>query len=227
MAKAKTAAEVNPEVSRVTIEPLKMALAEFQIKGKTPYMQLQFSEKSRNKMMASQAAGEKAKSKKARAERDFADDYKNAKHVSTEGWHGIPATALKSAMVSACRLCGVPMTRAKLLLHVQADGYDVKSLDQLIKIEGTPEIDIRPVKNANGSTDLRVRALWKEWSAIVRVEYDSGCISVEDVLQLLYRAGRQVGIGEGRPDSKKSTGLGLGLFDVEVAGAEKAKRRAA
>jgi len=32
---------------------------------------------------------------------------------------------------------------------------------------------------------------------------------------LLARAGLQVGIGEGRPDSKNSAGMGWGLFQIE------------
>jgi len=31
---------------------------------------------------------------------------------------------------------------------------------------------------------------------------------------LLARVGMQVGIGEGRPDSKNSAGMGWGLFEV-------------
>lgn len=37
------------------------------------------------------------------------------------------------------------------------------------------------------------------------------------MVNLLSRAGLQVGIGEGRPDSKKSAGMGYGLFTVDVA----------
>ena len=41
-------------------------------------------------------------------------------------------------------------------------------------------------------------------------------ISLEDVVNLMVRVGLQVGIGEGRPSSKKSNGIGWGLFDVEM-----------
>jgi hypothetical protein len=37
----------------------------------------------------------------------------------------------------------------------------------------------------------------------------------EHVAALLQRAGMQVGIGEGRPDSKRSVGQGWGLFTVK------------
>ena len=37
----------------------------------------------------------------------------------------------------------------------------------------------------------------------------------QDVTNLLMRVGQQVGIGEGRPDSKNSAGMGWGTFNVE------------
>jgi hypothetical protein len=36
----------------------------------------------------------------------------------------------------------------------------------------------------------------------------------EDVANLMARVGMQVGIGEGRPDSKNSAGMGWGLFKI-------------
>jgi hypothetical protein len=50
----------------------------------------------------------------------------------------------------------------------------------------------------------------------LRIRFDMEQFSPDDVTNLLIRAGRQVGIGEGRPDSRDSNGLGYGLFDVEV-----------
>lgn len=207
------------DLSRVSILPLQERMVAFKLTGTSGYLQLAFSEKAKHTMMRRQELGEKAKSKKVREARDWDEDYKQCQHFSMEGWNGIPAGAIKAAMVSACRLAGVPMTRAKLLVQVEPDGFDRVSGEPLIRIYGEPERHIAPVRNATGVADIRVRAFWREWHAIVRVGYDAGCISGEDVLALLYRAGRQVGIGEGRPDSKKSTGMGLGKFDVSIADA--------
>lgn len=208
---------------KVSIAPLQLRIATFEINGTAPYLQLKFSQKAKNKIYETQKLGEKAKSRKTRVERDFEEDYKHCMHVSEDGWYGIPATAFKCAMVSACRLAGIPMTRAKLLVHVKADGLDAESQDPLVRIEGKPTMHVGHVRNANGSADLRVRGQWKEWSAVVRVEYDETCIDQEDVLQLMYRAGRQVGIGEGRPDSKKSCGMGFGVFDAIIAAGQKSR----
>jgi hypothetical protein len=37
-----------------------------------------------------------------------------------------------------------------------------------------------------------------------------------DIVNLLARMGEQVGIGEGRADSRNSAGLGFGAFKVET-----------
>jgi hypothetical protein len=38
--------------------------------------------------------------------------------------------------------------------------------------------------------------------------------SLDDISNLLMRVGLQVGLGEGRPDSKKSAGMGWGTFEI-------------
>ena len=54
--------------------------------------------------------------------------------------------------------------------------------------------------------------MWREWEAIVNLEYDADMIAERSVVNLLARMGRQVGIGEGRPFSKNSVGQGWGTF---------------
>ena len=54
----------------------------------------------------------------------------------------------------------------------------------------------------------------RKWSATVQVSFDGDQFTVAYVYNLLARAGMQVGIGEGRPDSKKSNGMGWGTFEV-------------
>ena len=70
------------------------------------------------------------------------------------------------------------------------------------------------VRNDNGVIDIRVRPMWRTWWADVTIEFDGDMISPESVVNLLDRAGRQVGIGEGRPFSKNSSGMGWGRFAV-------------
>ena len=56
--------------------------------------------------------------------------------------------------------------------------------------------------------------MYREWSALLRIRFDEGMLSETDMVNLISRVGIQVGIGEGRPFSKKSGGLGFGLFEI-------------
>lgn len=199
----------------VQIAAPKIQTIEFEIVGTAPYVQARFSGKAMQAMMAKHIAGSVAKGKKVREARDFDADYEFAKHVSVDGWCGIPAGAFRQAMISACRLVGFKMTLAKLSVFVEADGFDKIDGVPLIRLEGTPEKNTMAVRNATGVADIRVRPMWREWSAKVRVRYDADQFSIDDMSNLMARVGLQVGIGEGRPDSRESAGLGWGTFRIK------------
>jgi len=198
----------------VKISRPRLRTADVPIRGISPYVQHAFSEKQRKQMEDTQRAGQQAKGRKVRVPKDFDAVYEAAKHVSREGWLGIPAPAFRNAMISACRLVGIVMTRAKLSVFVEADGFDKNDGTPLVRIVGEPHIHQATVRNETGVADIRWRPMWDEWSAIVRVTWDEDQFSSTDVFNLMFRAGMQVGIGEGRPDSPNSNGLGWGRFEV-------------
>lgn len=199
----------------VTIKAPSIQTASFKIVGTAPYVQLRFSEKAMRTMMDKQKLGSQANKKKAKEARDFDEDFRQAQHVSTDGWPGIPASAFRNGLISACRLVGFKMTLAKLSLFVGEDGFDKVDAVPLVKIDGTPEPLIMHARNATGVCDIRVRAKFWPWSAELRVSFDADQFSTQDVANLLLRVGTQVGIGEGRPDSKMSAGMGWGTFSLE------------
>lgn len=220
--KLKTAATVEAikkaaGVRDVVIKPPKFETASITIRGTAPYVQHAFSQKAKNTMMETQQAGSQGRKGKTREAKDFDAAYKAATYFARgAGWCGIPASAFRNAMISACKTVGFKMTLGKLSLFVEADGFDAASGDPLVKItKGTPHMDIRPARNSNGSTDLRARPMWDEgWEARVRIRWDAEQFSAADVVNLLSRVGMQVGIGEGRADSKMSAGCGWGHFEV-------------
>jgi hypothetical protein len=123
-------------------------------------------------------------------------------------------------MMSACRLVGFQVVKAKLAVFVEADGMDKVDGTPLVKIEGEPEHVEHYVRNATGVVDIRVRAMWREWVVNLTVRYDADMFSLADVANLLARAGLQVGVGEGRPDGKRSAGMGWGMFRIDSEEAE-------
>lgn len=199
-------------MTTVTIKPANIQTAVFNIKGTAPLVQARFSKKG--ELMMKMAEGSSAKNKRERKARDYEQEMKDAMHISTEGWQGLPAPAFRSAMISACRLVGFKMTLAKLSVFVEHDGIDVMDGQPLIKFVGEPTLNTMHTRNATGVVDVRARPMWKEWSASVRIKYDADQFTVTDVTNLMQRVGMQVGIGEGRPDSRSSAGLGWGTFEL-------------
>lgn len=200
----------------IKIAPVKMGVLRFRLVGTSPYAQARFSKKAAEAMREKQESGQRATKGKARTARNFQSDFEEAQHLFPDGGHGIPAGAFRNAMISACRLVGFHMTLAKLTVFTLADGYDKVDGTPLVRItKGEPKMWIAPVSNATGVLDLRARPKWDEWQAVLTIQYDTDQFSASDVVNLLTRVGLQVGIGEGRNDSKRSCGLGLGCFRIE------------
>jgi hypothetical protein len=209
------ASKVSATPETLTVSAPSFQILEVKIIGATPYMQHAFPEKARKMIEEKHREGGPAKNKRTREARDFEAECEAAKHYAEEGWVGIPACAFRNAMISACRIVGFAMTKAKLSVFCLADGRDVADGRGLVRLFGTPEQTIQSVRNESGVVDLRSRPMWREWSAVIRIRYDSDQFKAQDVLNLIMRAGLQVGVGEGRPDSKDSAGLDMGLWNVE------------
>lgn len=210
------AAKGKEKENRVTIPPPNMKIGEFHIRGTSPLVQHAWSIKIYKKMKEKQEKGESGKNQRKREPKDFMECYEEAKHISTDGWAGIPATAFRNALISACRVSGYVMSRAKLSLFVLADGFDRKDAMPLVKItKGKARYFETTARLDSGNPDVRVRPMFDPgWEANVRVRWDDDQFKVHDVANLLMRAGVQVGIQEGRPDSKKSCGVGWGCFEL-------------
>jgi len=193
----------------------KMREKSFKIRGTVPYVSHKFATSSKQKIKETQEKGSQGKKGTKREPRDFERDFQEATHRDVkEGWPGMAASAFRCAMISACRLVGFKMTIAKLSVFVEADGYDDGGIP-LVRIDQEPEMHIQEARLETGVISLACRPMWKPgWTATVRMRYDADQFSEEDVTALMQRVGMQVGLGEGRPDSKRSTGVGWGLFEI-------------
>jgi hypothetical protein len=216
-----------PEAQALVIAAPDLRDATFSIRGTSPYVQNRFSVKALEQMRTTQQAGSTARTKRKRSPKQFDELYESAMYKSGEGWRGIPAPTFRNAAISACRIAGYVMTRAKLSVFTIADGVDHIDATPLVRItSGLPEKSEMLVRLETGVADIRVRPMWKEWTADVRMRWDGGQFTLTDITNLLSIVGQQVGIGEGRYDSKKSNGLGWGCFEiVSVAHASSAGER--
>jgi hypothetical protein len=200
----------------VTIKAPAFQTAVFTLTGTAPLVIHRFSAKTKEQMKQKMETGKAAGNKKNREAKSTNSLYEESRYIAKEGWDGFHAAAVRNALISACRLVGFKMTLAKLSLFVIADGWD-KTEPQipLIRIYGKPTKQEDMARVETGQPYVTVRAAYHDWKAKVQIRWDNDQFTLTDVSNLLMRVGMQVGIGEGRPDSKNSAGMGWGCFSVD------------
>lgn len=200
----------------VSITPPNIQTAVFEIYGTAPLVVHRFSAKAKNMMMDTMKAGSAAKKGKKREPLDVDATFNASRYISKEGWDGFNVAGVRCALISACRLVGFKMTLAKLSVFVEADGRDKDEpqfgLIRILNAKPVMQQDVARVET--GQAYVTIRACYLDWSAKIRIRFDADQFSVGDVSNLLARAGEQVGICEGRPDSKNSAGMGWGTFRI-------------
>jgi hypothetical protein len=189
-----------------TIQLTRVARETMQIRvvGKTPLIVNRFDEKAKAMMLAAQQG-----QKKVKVAKDPEADYQRSLYRLPDGTYGFPATAFKAATVDAARYFqGVKMTELRQALLFHGEGGD-----QLVRIEGEPVMREDTVRVGMGTADLRYRACFEKWAAILTITFVPSLLSSESVITLVD-AGGTGGIGEWRP-SKAKTGS-YGTYEVEV-----------
>lgn len=210
---------VKAATPSTTISAAKMSILTVPIRNApgSPLVVHAFSAKARATMREAQEKGSAGKNKRHREPKDFEAVYQNARHISREGWDGVAAATFRNAMIDACRLVGFKMTVGKLTVFIEPDGVSRSDGMPLVRVYGDPVPFESIARNQTGVADIRIRPRWDEWTANVRIRFDSEQFNEMDVVNLLVRAGSQCGICEGRPNSSASFGQGWGLFEIDTS----------
>lgn len=187
----------------VSLTRIKREVAEIEITGTAPLIVHRWSEKARQMMLDAQQGRKTPKTAK-----DPQRDFETSQYRFEDGSHGFPIMAFKSATVrGGGRIFGksVKMTELRQMLTFQADG-DCTDGTQLVRIIG-PEPVIREdmVRVGMGAADIRYRAEYRDWSAILRVEFVPSIIDLGSVVALVDAGGTN-GVGEWRPEKSGSHG---------------------
>lgn len=218
---AKKTSDTGPTI---VIPRIKRNIIKVPIQGISPLVVHSWDEKAKRMMRDKQL-------KRATAAKDAKDPYTDfvaSKYTSDEGWEGVPSVSFKAAMVDACRaVSGLAMTVAKRMFFVIPDGKRTTVIEELIfegspvvqtmdltRIKGKPMMREDMVRLETGVADLRYRAAYMEWEAVVTVEVNTNKISVVQAVNLLENAGYSEGICEWRPGSPKSNTGTWGRFEV-------------
>lgn len=193
-----------------TLELPKMDIQkiQFKVEGVSPLIVSCFNEKVKEEILHTQMK----KAKKGREAKDPVALYEASKYKFPDGKRdGFNAIGFKAGMVRAGMLLGMPMTQTRCKFHVIADDY-AKDGTPLVEIKGTPSMREDAVRLANGSADLRFRACYPKWSAVITLEYNATWITDEQLANLLNHAGFACGIGEWRPE--KGNGGMYGRYKI-------------
>ena len=210
--KVNTAEKTNVQ-EPVTFHGLELVKTTVTLKSKTPLLMNRFTEKAKNQILGKQIG----KANVGRTKRDPDKEWVDALyHIDKEKKiYGFPAIAFKQCMVTACsqikdRAMSKVLTRGAV--HVNASNLDDNG--ELVEIKGTPQKHEANVKLATGVSDLRYRPIFRNWEAVLDLEWNNKAISFEQILHLLKIGGYSYGVGEHRPERN---GI-FGRFEVAIKG---------
>lgn len=198
----------------IRLDRIARPIAQFTVEGIAPLATHAWSEKARKMMREAQ----QSRSRKKKEPKDPQAEYEAAFYRLEDGTPGIPAAAFKKAIIDGARsFDGVTMAMLKQSVYVIGEGTE-----QLLRIDGEPEIWESAVRVGMGVADLRYRPRFFPWSVTLRVQFNANVLDVDAVATLLD-AGGMAGVGEWRPSSPKSSTGSYGTFrvvtqDIEVDG---------
>jgi len=189
----------------VVLKALELKDIFIKLTGKTSLIVHKFSAITKSAILDKQ----KKKAPQAKKARDPESEFLAARYIidKKKNLHGFPASGFKKTAVRAGKQCGMVMADLRGQFHVF--GTDVADF-VTIECKKGPIMREDTVRLATGTTDLRYRPEYQNWSCTLRVEYNSAVITPEQILNLYNIAGFAVGIGEWRPERDGQ----FGMFEI-------------
>ena len=199
----------TPSTTNATISlaRIRREIAEIEVRGTAPLIVHRWSEKARQMMLDAQQGKKNPKQPK-----DPNADFETSMYRFEDGGHGFPIMAFKSATVKGgARLFGkaVKMTELRQLCTFLSDGLCTDGTQLTRIISDAPIMREDMVRVGMGTADIRYRAEYRNWSAILRIEYVPSVIDLSSVVALVDAGGTN-GVGEWRPEKSGS----YGTFEV-------------
>ena len=182
------------------LQTIKVENALIRIKGLSPLIMHRWSEKARREMLDKQMKKTVKKEAKSPEEQYEASVYK-----MDDGSIGFPADAFKKAMIRGAKQIGLVMTDARTSFFVHGE-YCTRDDRELVQIKGevVPREDM---VRLNGTTaDIRFRGQVVNWTAELKISYNSSITSFDQVVNMLHAAGYGVGVGDWRPEKDGTFG---------------------
>lgn len=160
-----------------------------------------------------------------------AEKWLDTAHVTEDGEYGFPAEAFLKAMGSVVK--GVDLKNKKLFkfgkdlyraLHIESDAINQSGEGIVLYAETEDPVCQKHMAWLQGKTPVPIyRALFKNWKMTLRVVYNASLLDEHDVLLLVNRAGKSVGVGAFRAENRGPFGLFkvTGAYFEDSGGIEK------
>lgn len=208
------------EETAVVIPNVEIKTAVLKIVGDTPLIMHKWSEKAKKEILDKQMKKAKSKGHDAKSPiEDFINsmywlegepEEPTAEALNEAMKHnprfGFPSVAFKAAAVSAGYRLGVTQNKVSQNAAFHIDG-------EMVEIHGVPTMreDMVRVGGISKTADIRYRAEFADWYAIIPIRYNAGQISLEQLANLFNLGGFACGVGEWRVEK----GGSFGMFHVE------------
>lgn len=204
MAVAKKKTEADVKVQEIQIQKLDIRVIRLTLEGDTPLIVKRFSEKAREAMEKKQVGG---LTNPTKALRNPDEEYEACKYKTRDGKDGIPASAIKLAMLTATRSTNKAVSKNFLSqsVHVLGDILPIRGDAPFMRKNDIGRVGI-------GKTPMPIyRPEYTKWEVDVEIKYNAAIINPSLIVNLLDLAGFGVGLCEWRPE-KKGT---MGMFHVK------------
>ena len=219
MAKAKAQETTKVEIPAVALETIQVP-----IRGLDgPLVCHNWSVKAISAMLAKQMGSKLA----GKQPKNPDENYRECLYHATDGGYGFPAVAFKAAMVRASKgINGMDMIGTRQMLFVVPDceenrefSVPLKTGDvthriqtPLVRLIGEPTMRMDMVRLNGKTADVRFRAQFVAWEAVLTIRHLTDRITSQEVVNLVNLAGNTVGVGEGRPE--KSSDMTWGRWQI-------------
>jgi len=217
--------QAKPKTKKMVIESLNISsIGEVvcEIEGTSPLVINRFSEKAKKAIAEKQQGKTKAKKPPKDPEGDFlaalyvegnrpkkSEDLKKTRI-------GFPDICFKCAIVDAAKFSDFAMKDIKRLVFTHGDFVDAQGISCVdVVAKNVPEMREDPAPVGMSGMDLRYRPMFREWGATLRISFNARMVTAEQVVSLVMDSGMG-GVGEMRPNGKKSTGT-CGMYKVVKA----------
>jgi len=171
----------------VELKQLRLQRHIIPIIGTSPLIMHAWSHKAKQAMLDKQM-------KKATAGKEAKDpqrDFEESIYLGKDGLPAFPTVAFKAAAVDAAVAMDFKKTNLRQSFHIEGDMVAILGDD--------PEPREDMVRVGMGTADIRYRAQFAAWGALLPVTLNNGMLSLEQLVNLFDAAGFGIGIGEWRP----------------------------